>query len=98
MQNNTYKIQDSQNIFDVLLQTTGSINGLFELIVANKDKINTVSAVLNQGDILVIPEQIEKNNHIVSNILKNKITIATGSNQELEGIGIWGIEQNFIIS
>lgn len=98
MQNNKYVVQESQNIFDVLLQTTGSINGLFDIIKANSSILNNVSAVLNQGDILLLPENIEKNNNIINNIIKNKITITTGSNQELEGIGIWSIENNFVIS
>ncbi len=89
-------MQADQNVFDVLLQTTGSFEGLFQIIEANSDILTEVSANIAIGKELIIPDDVIKSNVILTEYQKKKVAIATGS-EKLEGIGYWSIEEDFEI-
>ncbi len=90
-------MQADQNVFDILLQTTGCIEGIFDLIATNPLVLSEVSANINMGDNIVIPKNIRSNNTILQNITKRKLIIATGAEYQ-EGIGYWSIGVDFIIT
>ncbi len=93
---NKHIVQAEQNVFDVLLQTTGSIEGLFQFIEANSDIITEVAANITIGDELIIPANITRSNVVLAEYQKKQVVIATGS-EKLEGIGFWAIEDDFEI-
>jgi hypothetical protein len=97
MPNKTYIAQANQNIFDVLLQNTGSIEGLFDLIDANSDTLTEVSSNIDINDAINIPHNIVRNYAILKEYEKRKITVASGSEHQT-GIGFMSIEQTFIIT
>jgi hypothetical protein len=93
---NKHIVQSGQNVFDVLIQTTGSIEGLFQIVEANSDILTEVSANIAIGDELIIPDDIIKSNVVLTDYQKKKIVVATGTEKQ-EGIGYWTIEEDFEI-
>lgn len=90
-------IIDRQNLLDIALQETGSIEGVFELATANNI---AVSDEVVAGTELMVPE-VNKNSDVLRQYKSNNIKPATGNIQDaeiLDGIGYWYIEMDFISS
>lgn len=92
-------IIDRQNLFDIALQETGSIDTVFAIAVANG--IN-ITDEIPPGTELVIPE-VEGNADVYRYYRANNLRPASGSIQAteieiLEGIDYWYIEMDFIVS
>jgi hypothetical protein len=90
-------IIDRQNLLDIALQETGSIEGVFELATANDI---AVSDEVSAGTELKVPEG-NINADVLRQYKANNIKPATGNIQDaeiLEGIGYWHIEMDFISS
>jgi hypothetical protein len=70
-----HKVLAGQNLLDVSVQTTGSLDGLFDLCLANNlmpdDEIEL-------GATLTVPSEI-KDPEMLDYILANNITVVTGS-------------------
>lgn len=92
----TVAVKPGQNIYDIAVQETGSIEGVKQI-----RKLNGFSFTqdINPGDkVQVSGEAVRKD---VKQYLKLYPRIATGndySDQILEGIGHWAIEVDFVVS
>lgn len=90
----------NQSILDIAIQHTGIATNAYEIA-----KINglTISDILTPGQMLEIPEGIEKDLDIVNYYKSKGIQPATslvGQNQEEqqpEGISYWIINKDFIV-
>ena len=90
-------IIDQQNLLDIALQETGSIEGVFELATANDI---AVSDEIPAGTELKVPEG-NTNPDVLRQYKANDIKPATGNIKDaeiLDGIGYWYIEMDFISS
>lgn len=91
----------NQSLFDVALQHSGSIESIFEIILAND---LSLTDEVKAGQTLTIPDIILKDNDILSYYTAKKIQPATGFTAEdkqvlerQEGISIWAINLDFLI-
>lgn len=72
-----YKVKNGQNLFDVALQLSGSIEGIYDLLVCNPD-INADS-VLENGQDITYHDDFIINQDIVKYFLENNIVIKNGN-------------------
>jgi len=88
------KALENQNIVDIALQYTGSIETVFKIMVANPEIFpELLSPVVSAADI-AIPEVVNKN--LVNHYASRKIHVVTGQDtDDNSGIDFWTIEQNF---
>lgn len=91
----------NQSLFDVALQHSGSIESIFEIILAND---LSLTDEVKAGQTLTIPDVILKNKDILGYYKAKKIQPATGFTAEdkqvlerQEGISIWAINLDFIV-
>lgn len=80
---NKIKAITSQSVFDFCLQEYGSLEPLFDLMVANNIKSFDYNLTVNKSYLL--PTNPNYNSFIVNYYKNNKIQIATGTNP-LRGI------------
>lgn len=92
----------NQSLFDVALQHSGSIDSIFEIILAND---LSLTDEVKAGQTLTIPDVILKDKDILGYYQAKKIQPATAFSTEdkqilerLEGISIWAINIDFIVS
>jgi len=80
-----YITYNNQSIIDIAIQTTGGLEGLFNLISSNPDKLVSVNDIVNGRTTLEVPT--EKSNEDVFNFLNgggtNQIDINTGDQDEV---------------
>lgn len=88
-------LQD-QNIFDVALQTLGDVAGVFTIAELNGLEI---TERLQPGQTLFIPDKAV-NPRIVQKYAADGVIPATEIDRRfiIEGVEIWGIEIDFIVS
>ncbi|MDO5609074.1 MAG: hypothetical protein Q4G08_11535 [Capnocytophaga sp.] len=91
----------NQSLFDIALQHTGTINGVFELATANG---KSVTDDLSAGQILTVPENILTDNDIKKYYTAKAILPATAFTSEdiqiierQEGISVWAVNVDFVI-
>ncbi len=97
----TITILHNQSLLDIAIQHTGRVENAFALAVANGI---SVTDDLTPGKDLVIPDTVQMDSDIVNYYSAKGIQPATAWNgdtvdgeQELEGIGYWIINKNFIV-
>jgi hypothetical protein len=91
-------VEPGQNIFDICLQETGSLDNLLELHRING--LEQLPADIKAGDELIIPE-VEKNINIVGILSRKKpatVDDVVIENITQGGIGYMGIEIDFVVS
>lgn len=90
-----------QNILDVTVQETGTMENAFEVAAAN-DK--SVSDDINPGTIIIPDNLAAKNSNVVNKLSDKRIKPATAVTTEEQnlapygGIGYMKIEYDFIVS
>ena len=92
----------NQSLLDLALQHTGSIESVFELAEANA--LNITDEVV-AGNTLVLPTEAFTNKDILAYYTAKNLQPATAFTKEdeqvakrLEGISIWAINLDFIVS
>lgn len=92
----------NQSLFDMALQHSGSIESIFEIILANN---LSLTDEVKAGQTLIMPNVISKDNDILSYYTAKKIQPATAFTAEdkqvlerQEGISIWAINLDFAVS
>lgn len=88
----------NQSLLDVCLQHTGSIEGVFELAMAND---LAITDVVEAGAVLQLPEGIALDKDILNYYTAKGIQPATAITEvveKLEGISYWAIGVDFKIS
>ncbi len=94
-------IIDKQNLLDIALQASGTIESVFEIALQNQVSITDEVA---PGVGLMIPDGLIQNKDVLNYYIQQTILPATGSNNEnlgvevLEGIDYWAIGDTFIVS
>lgn len=94
-------IIDKQNLLDIALQTSGTIESVFEIALQNQVSITDE---VTPGVGLIIPDGLLQNKDVLNYYIQQTILPATGSNNEnlgvevLEGIDYWAIGDTFIVS
>uniref|UniRef100_UPI0039A4092B hypothetical protein n=1 Tax=Ornithobacterium rhinotracheale TaxID=28251 RepID=UPI0039A4092B len=86
-----------QSLFDVCLQHTGSIAGVFELAKANN---LSITDDVQAGQMLELPQALAQDADILSYYTAKNIQPATALEEyteQLEGISYWTINQNFVV-
>ena len=95
----TVYVEYNQDILDICLQETGSLNNLVAIHEANG--FESLPAEVKAGDAILIPDDVV-NNELVIPILQGKkpASINEAAIQELiqSGIDFMGIEIDFIVS
>lgn len=91
------KVLAHQNIIDISIQESGSVEALFDLLLLNS---KSLTDDLEVGEDLLLPK--EALNKRVANYFENR-DVATGqhiskSHTELEGISYWAVNNNFKVS
>ena len=92
----------NQSLLDLALQHTGAIESVFELAEANS--LNITDDV-QAGALLYLGEGLEVRNEILSYYTAKNLQPATAFSKEdeqvferLEGISIWAINLDFVVS
>ena len=92
----------NQSLLDLALQHTGSIESVFELAEANA--INITDDIV-AGKTLALPAEVFTNKDILAYYTAKNLQPATAFSKEdeqvferLEGISIWAINLDFIVS
>ena len=79
---NTYIVKSGQNLFDVAITLYGSIEGVFDLLISNKDRVGQMplsyDSKLYPGDVLYYNQDFIINNTIKSYFKDNSIKVANG--------------------
>ncbi len=94
-------IIDKQNLLDIALQGTGTIESVFE--IGLKNNVSITDEIV-PGTTIEIPDFLLQNKDVLNYYNQNLILPATGSNDEnigveiLEGIDYWAIGDTFIVS
>lgn len=94
-------IIDKQNLLDIALQASGTIESVFEIALQNNISITDE---ISPGTTLHIPDNLVKNKDVLNYYTQQSILPATGSNAEnlgveiLEGIDYWAIGDTFRVS
>lgn len=98
----TITVLHNQSLLDLALQHTGTIESIFEFAEANS--FNITDDVV-AGKTLVLPAEAFTNKDILSYYTAKKIQPATAFTKEdeqvferLEGISIWAINLDFVVS
>lgn len=91
------KILKGQSLFDIAIQSAGSIEHIFELAIENNISI---TESLDAGTQIIVPDNIELNSNVVSYYTRNSLKPATAiaKPMQLGGIGYMAIEIDFIVS
>jgi hypothetical protein len=93
-----HKVKPNQNIFDIALELSGSIEGIFDLLISN-DRLS-INTELKTGMLLEYHDYFVINEGIVRGIQENKYTPSNGErhvyykNPEHELIGICKISSD----
>lgn len=94
-------VLNNQSLFDIAIRHTGTIENAFKIAVANG---LSLTDELEPGAQLLIPEDVEMNNDVVSYFGAKGIQPATGFEYndleitpELEGISYWILNKTFIV-
>lgn len=91
-------ILHNQSLFDVLLQHTGSLTGIFDVAMVNG---LSIAQNLTPGQKLTIPDSVEKDKDILNYYKAKNVQPATAivveSKEKLEGISVWAIGHDFIV-
>lgn len=90
---NVAAVQPGQGMADIAVQYLGSAEAAYSLAALNG---LDVTAELAPGQILQLPEEAEAG--IVKDMQANGWAPASGLEYFLEGIEIWGIEVDFVVS
>jgi hypothetical protein len=69
---NTYTVGQNQSIWDIAIELTGSVEGLFDLLDANNQDLDWVPAA---GDVIYVPD-----------VVYDADTLAVFAAQGVEGI------------
>ncbi|AZZ59145.1 hypothetical protein OKE68_04270 [Riemerella anatipestifer] len=88
----------NQSLLDACLQHTGSIEGVFELAMANN---LAITDDVQAGTVLQLPEGIKTDRDILSYYTAKGIQPATAITEVVEkcsGIGCWAIGIDFKVS
>ncbi|MDY3363316.1 hypothetical protein JSO61_009545 [Riemerella anatipestifer] len=88
----------NQSLLDACLQHTGSIEGVFELAMANN---LAITDDVQAGAVLQLPEDIKKDRDIFNYYAAKGIQPATAITEVVEkcsGIGCWAIGIDFKVS
>jgi hypothetical protein len=81
---------------DISIQETGTMENLILLAVENDMSVTDTPGLDNT---LVIPEDVEKNLKVVNTYKAQGLKPATALDGDgLEGIEIWAIERDFVVS
>ena len=98
----TITAQHNQSLLDLALQHTGSIESVFEFAEANA--INITDDVV-AGKTLALPTEVFTNKDILAYYTAKSLQPATAFSKEdeqvferLEGISIWAINLDFVVS
>ena len=98
----TITVLHNQSLLDLALQHTGTIESVFELAEANT--LNITDDV-QAGKTLVLPAQAFSNKDILGYYTAKNLQPATAFSKEdeqvferLEGISIWAINLDFVIT
>lgn len=92
----TIVVKQGQNLLDIALIYTDSVNTFFEIA-----ELNNISVYerLSTGQILIVPERSKKNiaqfsskNELATNVVEDLIEV-----KPLSGINYWEIEETFEI-
>ena len=79
MQNSIVRL--NQSVFDIALENAGTIEGVFDLVIANRAKLaqsfvnESLNSLVNQN--LTLPEDMPKNSFVLKFYEKENIKIAT---------------------
>ncbi|MFV0313253.1 MAG: hypothetical protein ACK5KN_16620 [Dysgonomonas sp.] len=85
-----------QSLPDISIQETGTMENLFLLSVENDLSVTDIPSLDNP---VVIPEDADKNLKVVNTYKAQGLKPATAlDGNGLEGIEIWAIERDFIVS
>ena len=92
------KVLNGQSLFDIAIQSAGSIEAVFDIALANGISITDD---LEPGTVLVVPAVL--NRQVAEYYRVNGIQPATGITVSdapalQEGVEFWGIEYDFIVS
>lgn len=88
------KALENQNIVDIALEYTGSIETVFDIMVANPEVFPELLTPVVSASEIAIPAVV--NNNLVRHFSSRKIHVVTGQDvEDNSGIDFWAIEQNF---
>ena len=88
------KALENQNIVDIALEYTGSIETVFDIMVANPEVFPELLTPVVSASEISIPAVV--NNNLVRHYSSRKIHVVTGQDaDDNSGIDFWAIEQNF---
>ena len=91
-------VKQGQSLMDIAIVYTGDVNTCFQIASLNN---LSITAQLEKGQILAVPEVVNKK---IVELFPEKHQPATdlsdieGTEVELEGVGYWIINKNFIVS
>lgn len=89
----------NQSLLDVCLQHTGTIQGIFELAMAND---LSITDDVQAGAVLQLSEGIKTDKDILNyyrtKAIQPATAITTQTTEKLEGIGYWAIGVDFKVS
>ncbi len=91
------RVLHKQNLLDISIQHTGTIENCFKIAVANG---LSVSDEIVPGQELIIPNDIKIDTQILNYYQSKEIQPATAELpkfKKLEGIDYWGIDYDFIV-
>lgn len=92
----TTTVLHNQSLFDVMLQHTGSIAGIFDIALSNGVSI---TGELFPGQILKVDGSVQADQDILDYYTAKRVQPATAiifdTVSNLEGISIWAINTNF---
>lgn len=87
---------ERQNVMDVTVQETGTLQNLFNVIQDNDLEVNTIEQTLTNNKLQIGTYTDERKN--IVNIIEEPVFSGGDEDIELEGIGYWIIEKDFMIS
>lgn len=91
-------VKENQSILDLVTQNVGTIEAAFEFCATNS---LSISEDIFSGQVVDIPDSVEKNIEVADYFTGRKIELATGFpiiEAPLGGIGYMQIGTNFIVS
>ena len=98
----TITVLHNQSLLDLALQHTGTIESVFELA---KDNALNITDDVQAGKTLVLPAEAFSNKDILSYYTAKNLQPATAFTKEdeqvakrLEGISIWAINLDFVVT
>jgi len=91
-----YKVLAGQNLSDISIQESGTIENLFE--IAKKNGLS-ITEPLQSGTEIDVLQDLKKDVKTVNYYTNRGLKPASGSSKIMEeGIEFWGIEFDFVVS